>query len=144
MRPASSRRCHSSVGSKAVVQQCYSLSLSGLRFSYFCISKCIAPHLAFASARLMVLRWLVAGRALDRVEEVCSIRYDKYVSLYDVCRGEGPDIFICHIALVRDLVSLFWHLPRRAAWHFVGWSLDGRWILKRNYAVYVYDIYVSV
>ena len=30
-------------------------------------------HLAFASARLMALRRLVAGRALDFEEEVCSI-----------------------------------------------------------------------
>ena len=32
-----------------------------------------APHLAFASARLMALRRLLAGRALDFEEELCSI-----------------------------------------------------------------------
>ena len=30
-------------------------------------------HLAFASARLMALRWSVAGRALDFKEELCGV-----------------------------------------------------------------------
>ena len=38
----------------------------------------------------------------------------------------------------------FQNAVRRASWHCVGWLLDGHWILKRNYAVYAYDIYVSL
>ena len=33
----------------------------------------VPPHSAFASARLMALRRLVAGRALDFDQELCSI-----------------------------------------------------------------------
>ena len=33
----------------------------------------VPPHLAFASARLMALRRLVAGRALDFEEESCML-----------------------------------------------------------------------
>ena len=38
-------------------------------------SKSSAPYLAFASARLMALRRLVAGRALDFEQELCSLQH---------------------------------------------------------------------
>ena len=41
----------------------------------------VPPHLAFASARLMALRRLVAGRALDFEEELCSICICIYMML---------------------------------------------------------------
>ena len=54
----------------------------------------VPPHLAFASARLMALRRLVAGRALEFEEELCSIciciymyRYKRYVG---TCFQEDP------------------------------------------------------
>ena len=34
----------------------------------------VPPHLAFASARFMALRRLVARRALDLEQELCSIK----------------------------------------------------------------------
>ena len=37
------------------------------------LQKPVRPHLAFASARLMALRWSVAGRALDFKEELCGV-----------------------------------------------------------------------
>ena len=40
-------------------------------YSHSSCSKSSAPHSAFASARLMALRRLVAGRALDFEEELC-------------------------------------------------------------------------
>ena len=40
---------------------------------FFRISKCSAPLLAFASARFMALRRLVAGRALEFEDELCCI-----------------------------------------------------------------------
>ena len=48
------------------------------------------------------------------------------------------------ILAFQNAVHPIWHLLRRASWYCVGWLLDGHWNLKRNYAVYAYDIYVSV
>ena len=66
-------------------------------------SKSSLPHLAFASACLMVLRWLVAGRALDFDEELCSICICVYMYLYKRYVGE-PDICIFYIAPVQNPV----------------------------------------
>ena len=60
-------------------------------------------RLPFVFARIEALWRLVAGRALDREGELCTM-------------------FIC---IVADSLFyhcfLIWHFPRRASWHFVGW-----------------------
>ena len=78
---------------------------------------------------------------MEYKEDVLLIWAD--IVLDDYAYG-GSDICICYIAPVQIQCLSILHLPRRASWHCVGWLLDGHWILKRNYAVYAYDIYVSV
>ena len=56
--------------------------------------------MAFASARLMALRRLVAGRALDFDEELCSICICICMYLYKRYVGD-PNICICYIAPVK-------------------------------------------
>ena len=66
-------------------------------------------HLAFASARLLALRWLVALSALAFEEELCSRRICVYMYLYqsdglryniatshsECCNTSTPDILWC-------------------------------------------------
>ena len=91
-------------------------------------SKSSAPPLAFASARLVALRRLVAGRAMDFEEELCSICICIYMFLYmryvvdsDIC------IFLKLLFKIQCLPT--WHLLRRASWHCVGCLLDGHWLV---------------
>ena len=101
---------------------------SCIRMLHSSCSKSSAPHLAFASARLMALRRLVAVLPTSSQYPPnlfptsslflsISFLYDTYTYTY---------AYVCYIVPVQNPVPPIWHLPRRASWHCVGWLLSSQ------------------
>ena len=71
------------------------------------LQKPVRPHLAFASARLMALRRLAAGRALHFEQELCSIKaLQSSLKVYEgVLKALGSKILKGLLSILGLLVS---------------------------------------